>query len=165
MNMNPMHPTRARRILTIAPALWLAMATVAIAAGLTDMEATVDGYTIRWSTAVTGFLPRSMVEKHHLGSSGRGVLNVVILEPTEEGKAGDTVKGDVSVTAYNLASQLRTIDMHPVRINDRTSYIGTFDIHHGDELDFTIHVRPPGMEQPFTVEFERRFLLRGDDKE
>jgi len=165
MNMNPMHPTRPRRFLKMAPALSLAIAVAAGAAGPTDQETTVDGYTVRWNAAVTGYLPRSMVEKHHLGSAGRGVLNVVILEPAQDGKPGDTLKADVSVTAYNLAGQLRTIDMDAVTTNGRTSYLGTFDVHHGDELDFTIHVRPPDMDQPFTVEFERRFLLRRNDKE
>lgn len=164
MKVNSMIPTRTPYVLTVAQVLVLAIATAATAAGPMDQEATVNGYTVRWNAAVTGFLPRSMVEKHHLASTGRGVLNVVILEPMEDGKPGDTLKADVSVTASNLAGQLRTIDMHPVTTNGRTSYLGTFDVHHGDQLDFTIRVQPPHMKQPFTVDFERRFLLRDDDE-
>lgn len=158
MNESSSIPAWGRRVLTVVSALLLAIATEATAADSMDREAVMDGYTVRWSAAVTGFLPQPMVEKHHLGSGGRGVLNVVVLEQMEDGKPAGTVRADVSVTAYNLAGQLLTIDMQPVTANDRISYHGTFDVQYGDELDFTIRVRPPGRKQPFTVDFERRFL-------
>lgn len=153
------HSTQSRLRPLLVAALLATAATAT--AQTTDQERRVDGYTVRWSATVTGFLPQSVVEKHQLKPSGRGILNVVVLDRMEGDEPPPTVRADVSVTATNLAEQLRTINMYPVTDDGRTSYIGTFDVHHGDVLDFNIRVRPPDREEPFTVNFERRFFLRG----
>ena len=155
-------PALCRLLLPAAALLGLALAVAVSAA---EGERRVGDYTVRWSTAVTGFLPRPVVEEHHLPDDGRGVLNVVVLKDRAGNRAPPTAEAEMEVTATNLAGQLRAVPMRPVTANGRTSYLGTFDVHHGDTLTFHMHIRPAGSDRPLTVSFERRFLLRDAGRE
>lgn len=122
-------------------------------------EKELDGYTVRWGTTTTSFLPQRVIKKHGLRPSGRGVLSVVVIKDQEEPSTPTPVKAEVSAQATDRVGQTRDIEMRPVTSHGLTSYLGTFDVEDRDQLKFRIRVRPDAWDEARTVEFQRRFIL------
>lgn len=122
-------------------------------------EKELDGYTVRWGTTTTSFLPHRVIKKHGLRPSGRGVLSVVVIKDQEDPSTPSPVKAEVSAQATDRVGQTRDIEMRPVTSRGLTSYLGTFDVEDRDQLKFTIRVRPDAWAEARTVEFQRRFIL------
>jgi hypothetical protein len=118
----------------------------------------LDGYQVRWNTTVSGFLPRETIETHTLRPEGRGVLNVVILKDSAEQQLPVTVTAEVSATVTDMVGRVRPVDLREISENNRTSYLGTFDVEDGQLLRFDLQVTVPGVETR-TFDFQRRFSI------
>jgi hypothetical protein len=54
--------------------------------GMQPSSRSLDGYTLQWSTAATGFLPQHVIESHNLEPGGRDMPHVVVLaQPRDDG--------------------------------------------------------------------------------
>jgi hypothetical protein len=126
--------------------------------GLQLLSRSLDGYTVQWSTAATGFLPEDVVATHNLEPSGRGMLHVVVLAKPQDEGVPVPVRALVSATVTNLLGETRDIDMREIIEHGRASYLGTFEIEDRRMLRFALRIQPPGGVAAETFHFQRRFL-------
>ena len=91
-----------------------------------------------------------------LKRSSRGVINVVVLK--DDGLT-PTVPAEVAVAVTDPLGRTRELDMPPVTENDKTSYMGNFDVENNQTLRFEIQVSPTGAPAMRTIRFDRRFFV------
>lgn len=114
-------------------------------------------YTLRASALNSEFIPSSVAKEHNIDRApDRGVMNVVVLRKNAGGKDA-TVPAEVIAYQRNLIGQRETIEMRPVKQNDRITYLGTFDFDSPSNLHFIIEAKPQGSDENITLEFEERF--------
>lgn len=153
--------------LPAALALLLAFAPTQIGAqdggraGPQEHVAEFGAYTLRANAIPSDVLPASTARRHGIERApDRGVLNVLILERRGDGRQV-TVRATVTARKENLLDQGEAVAMRPVAENGRVSYLGTFAFAPLRNFRFSISALPSGADQPLTIEFEDRFVLRG----
>lgn len=111
-------------------------------------------YTVRSSTVGASTLsPRSAREHGFERSPTRAVLNVTVL------KGRQSVPAQVDVTARDLTGRERRIGMRETRTRHHVSYTGSYDVVHGEVLDFTVRATPRGSGKALTMTYRDR--MRG----
>uniref|UniRef100_UPI0017FC4AA4 DUF4426 domain-containing protein n=1 Tax=Methylibium sp. TaxID=2067992 RepID=UPI0017FC4AA4 len=116
-------------------------------------------YTLRANAIRSELLPAVSAERHGIRRApDRGVLNLVILERRDGRRA--TVPARVTAVKQNLLGQSETIEMRRVDANGRVSYLGTFGFAPLRNFTFRITAQPEGSDEPLTIEFEDRFVVR-----
>ena len=92
-------------------------------------------------------------------SENRGMLNVVILRKLEA-QEDEPASGNVTVSAANLAGQLRSIDMRKVIDGDAIYYIGEFSVSNQETLVFDIDAIPDSQTAKLAVRYSKEFYTR-----
>lgn len=111
-------------------------------------------YTLRASALKSEFIPNPVAREHNIDRApDRGILNVVVLRNTPEGKS-ITIPAAVIAYQKNLIGQRKTIEMRSVKQNDRLSYLGTFEFDPSSNLHFTIEAKPQGSDENIVLEFK-----------
>jgi len=91
-------------------------------------------------------------------SKNRVMLNVTMLRKEADQAPRKPVKGVVSVDAYNLNGQLKSIDIRQVTEGEAIYYIGEVSIGDSEILVFDIKAQPENETSAFAVKFKREFF-------
>ncbi len=114
-------------------------------------------FSIHYNTLNTNLLDPQTASAYDIQRSGtRALLNIAVLRSDDEGDIPVTAR--INVTAVNLASQRRDIEMREVRDQDAIYYIGTFRFRQEETLNFRISVSPEGHARaPHEFTFRQQF--------
>ncbi|MGB0712879.1 MAG: DUF4426 domain-containing protein [Gammaproteobacteria bacterium] len=148
-----MKPSHWLKVLLLLPALMFAQASQAQSQDFGD-------YVVHFNAFPSSFLTPQVATQFRIQRSRhRAVLNVSVLRKLM-GTQGEPVSGKVTVNAVNLTGQAREVEMNEVRQGPAIYHIGTFKIHDGEVLDFTIDVKPVGAEATHTVKYRQQFFAQ-----
>jgi hypothetical protein len=115
-------------------------------------------HLVHASAVRTDFLPPSVAQRKGVVRSGhRGMLNVVVEEKRADG-LHHPIEARVEARATNLLGQVIDIPIEPHRDGEALYHVGTFALDHRPTLDFHIEVQPPGVSEPYVVEFQKEFV-------
>jgi len=90
-------------------------------------------------------------------SKNRAMLNISIIKKVE-GTIGQSVTGDVAVTANNLTGQVKNLVLRQIRDGDANYYIGDVPIANAEVLVFNLSVQPEDEIDRYSVRFSRQFF-------
>lgn len=120
-----------------------------------ETSAEVGDYIVHYNAMTTDQLTPTVAQSTGIvRSRNRAMLNVSFVEK----ETGNTVEGDVEVSAANLTGQTKNITMRRVRDGEATYYIGEVPVAHRETLIFNIEATPPGATQPTMLKFRRQFF-------
>ncbi len=124
-----------------------------------ETTATFGDYDLHFNAVRTDQLTPDVARTYGIErSTNRVLLNVALLHRLAAGEAPRPAEGAVSVNAYNLSGQLRTLEMRRITEGDAIYYIGEMPIIGTELLRFDISVTPSGQSQAFTARFQREFF-------
>ena len=135
----------------------LAAALMLLASGLVPAQQAerFGPYEVHYNTLNTNLLTPEIARVYGIQRAGtRALLNITVLH--RDGNR--PVPAEVTVSATNLTSQRRTIDMRQVRDQDAIYQLGTFRVRDEETLTFGVEVQPEGrVGPPFTFSFRQQF--------
>ena len=85
------------------------------------------------------------------------MLNISIIKKVE-GTIGQSVPGDVTITANNLTGQVKNLGLRKIQEGDAIYYIGDVPIANAETLIFNLSVKPDGETDQYPVRFSRQFF-------
>lgn len=91
-------------------------------------------------------------------STNRVLLNVTLLHKKADGEPRLPVEAAVSVDAYNLNGQLKSMEMRRITEGSAIYYIGEVSISGNEILVFDIKAKPAAESGAFEVKFKREFF-------
>lgn len=149
----------AREIgLLIAPVVLL-LALLLPRTGHADQSATYGDVTVRYSAISTDQLVDAVARSYGIERSKRNGLVNIAVEQRQAGGAGTMIAAAVSGSVADLAGHSRPIRFRETREEGSVDYLGEFPVDGSGTYVFTISVTPPGHAQPYTVTFNRDYVL------
>lgn len=126
-------------------------------AGLAQSK-TVGDYTVHYSAFTTDTLSPEVAKTYKIQrSKTRALVNVSVLKKVM-GTAAQPVKAAITGTATNLNAQLRQLELREINEHGAIYYIAELPVKSDEVLNFALHIKPEGLEQPFTVNFQQHFF-------
>ena len=122
----------------------------------------IGNHVVHYNTMSTSKLPPEVARAYGIQrSASRALLNVAVLEKSADDTEMNTpVTAEVTASTINLAGQRRNISMQEITDQDAIYYIGTFRIHDGETLDFTVRVTPSHSSEPASeIRFRQEFYV------
>jgi hypothetical protein len=136
------------------------LALVLPAAAMAENSTLVGGYTIHHNAMTTDTLTPQIAQMYDIKrSANRGMISITVLENRPEGQPR-AVSADIDVVAANLTGQTRDIDVRKVQEGNAIYYIADFPVSNEETLNFTLKIKPEGVEQPYTAHFSQKFYTR-----
>lgn len=91
-------------------------------------------------------------------SPGRALLTLSVHRKQEDG-APIAVTGEHSVSAVNLAGQIRNVLLREITEAEAVYYIGELQVTDQETLTYTIDFTPVGETNPLSLRFQRQFFV------
>lgn len=127
-------------------------------AAMAERSAEFGEYQIHYNALRTDVIEPGIARAYGIiRSKNRALVNVAILRKVM-GMATQPVRAKVSVSAVNLNSQLREIDIRELDDNGAIYYIGEIPINNNETLKFNLTVTPADETQGYTTSFEQEFF-------
>jgi hypothetical protein len=116
-------------------------------------------YEVHYNAVRTDQISTEMARAYNIErSKNRVMLNVTMLRTDAEHAPRKPIKGQVSVDAYNLNGQLKSMEVRQVTEGEAIYYIGEVPISGSEILVFDIKAVPENTNTPFEVKFKREFF-------
>lgn len=129
-------------------------------AAMAENSTLVGGYTIHHNAMTTDTLTPQIAQMYDIQrSANRGMISITVLENRPEGQPR-AVSADIDVVAANLTGQTRDIEVRKVEEGNAIYYISDFPVAHEETLNFTLRIRPEGVDKPYTAQFSQKFYTR-----
>jgi hypothetical protein len=143
----------------IAAIVLMLLALLLPRAGHADQSATFGDITVRYSAISTDQLLADVAKRYGIARSPRnGLVNIAI-----EQKSGDAEPAMIAATVSGNVGEItghpRPIRFRETRDEGAVDYLGEFAIDAAGTYVFTINVTPAGRSQPYTVKFNRDYVL------
>lgn len=151
--------THHKLAIAVAVIIVLLLALLLPRTGHADQGATFGDIVVRYSAISTDQLLADVARRYGIERSPRnGLVNIAI-----ERKAGDAEPAIIAATVSGSVAEL-TGRPQPIRFRETqdegaVDYLGEFAIDAAGTYVFTIKVTPPGQAQPYTVRFNRDYVL------
>ena len=127
--------------------------------GHADQSATFGDVTVRYSAISTDQLVAAIAQSYGIERSNRnGLVNIAVEQRNAEG-ASAMIAAAVTGSVADLAGHSRPIRFRETREEGAVDYLGEFRLDGSGTYVFTIRVTPPGRAQPYTVTFNRDYVL------
>lgn len=91
-------------------------------------------------------------------SPGRALLTLSV-HRKQDGSAPVAVTGAHSVSAVNLAGQLRNVLLREITEAEAIYYIGELEVSDQETLTYSIDFTPDGETNPLSLRFQRQFFV------
>jgi hypothetical protein len=138
----------------------LALSALAPVAARAEQFVRAAGVEIHYNAFHADAVPAEVAAAHGIVRSGnRGLLNVTVLTPVEDG-VGRPTEASVTGTVSNLAGQRQSLTFRPVREATALYYLADFPISGEDVYRFALEVSPPGASAPVTIRFQQALVGR-----
>jgi hypothetical protein len=143
-------------ILAIAVIVLLLLALAMPRSSAAQSEAFGD-VTVRYSAISTDQLFADAARRYGIERSPRrGLVNVAV---ERRDGSGAMIAAQVTGTVATLAGRGRPIRFRETREEGAIDYLGEFAVEESGTHVFTIEVTPPGRAQPYTIRFNRDYVL------
>ena len=127
--------------------------------GHADQSAAFGDVTVRSSAISTDQLGAAVAQSYGIERSSRnGLVNIAVEQRNAEG-ASAMIAALVTGTVVDLAGHSRPLRFRETREEGAVDYLGEFPLDGSGTYVFTISVTPPGRAQPYTVTFNRDYVL------
>jgi hypothetical protein len=144
--------------LLIAVIVLLLLALLLPRAGHADQSAAFGDIVVRYSAISTDQLFADIARRYGIErSTHNGLVNIAVEQKT--GAEPALIAASVSGTVADLTGHGKPIRFHETRDEGAIDYLGEFPIDASGTYVFTISVTPPGRTQPYTVRFNRDYIL------
>ena len=141
-----------------ATCIWGFLLLLLPALVLAEQSESFGDYTAHYSAFTTDLLTPEVAKSYRIArSKNRAMLNVSVLKKVM-GTTAQPVKASVKVTAANLNSQLRELQMREINEQGAIYYIAETPVSNGETLKFTITVEPEGETAGHTFSFQQQFF-------
>lgn len=129
-------------------------------AGHADQSSDFGDVTIRYSAISTEQLPSEMAQRYGFErSSRRGLVNIAIEKKPSAGAFGAMIAANVSGSVADLSGHKLPLGFRETQEDGAVDYLGEFPINASGTYVFTIQVSTPGQPVPYTVKFNRDYVL------
>lgn len=143
----------------ITPFLLVCMGIILSPTAAAENSTREAGFTIHHSAVPSAILTPDIAGRYGLiRSKYRGLLNVSIIKEVP-GTTGQSVTAQVKARATNLTSQIIDIPMKEVRDGDAIYYLGEFPIINREKLQFSLEVRPEGLNKTIKAGLQQQFFI------
>lgn len=151
--------THHKIAIAVAVIVVLLLALLLPRTGHADQSVAFGDVLVRYSAISTDQLVAEVARRYGIERSPRnGLVNIAI-----ERKSGDAepalIAATVSGSVAELTGRPQPIHFRETREEGAIDYLGEFAIGAGGTYVFTIQVTPPGRAQPYTVRFNRDYVL------
>jgi hypothetical protein len=150
----------AHRIgLAIAVIALTLVALLAPRSGHADQTAAFGDIVVRYNAISTDQLFAGVARRYGIARSpNAGLVNIAIERKAAAGEPA-LIAATVSGSVADLTGHARPIRFRESRDEGAIDYLGEFPIDASGTYVFTIEVTPPGRAQPYTVRFNRDYVL------
>ena len=93
-------------------------------------------------------------------SENTGLINLVVLQKSNDLGQGEPVKAVVELSAVNLTGQLKSVELREVEDSQSIYYIGEVSVDDRETINFDFDVRPEGSNRTLLVRFSHKFYTR-----
>ena len=115
-------------------------------------------YTVYCNAFITSLLDSTVARTYNIiRSSNRALVNVAVLRKVMR-TTGQPLKAMVTITATNLNSQLREVEVREINDAGGIYYIGEVPVNDQETLNFTVVVTPEGEIDPHMITFQQQFF-------
>lgn len=115
-------------------------------------------YVVHFNAITTDQLQPEVARTYDIArSKNRAMLNISIIRKVD-GTIGQSVAGDVEISANNLTGQVKNLTLRRIREGEAIYYIGDVPVADAETLIFNLSVMPEGTTKQFTVRFSRQFF-------
>jgi len=146
-------------------AILLIISLVSVIAAAEQSES-FGNYTVHYNALTTDLIDPAVARNVGIiRSKSRALINVAVLRKVM-GTPSQPVKAEVKITATNLNSQLKTIEIRELREEDKARgttaiyYIGEVPVDHTETLIFHITIKPEGETETHELSFQEQFFTR-----
>ena len=127
--------------------------------GHADQSAAFGDFVVRYSAISTDQLVGDVARRYGIERSAHnGLVNIAIEQKTANAEP-ELVAASVSGSVAELTGRPQPIRFRETRDEGAIDYLGEFAIDAAGTYVFTINVTPPGHAQPYTVRFNRDYVL------
>jgi len=146
--------------IAIAAIVLLLLTLLLPRAGHADQSSNFGDLTIRYSAISTDQLPPEMAQRYGFErSSHRGLVNIAVEKKPSAGAVGAMIAANVSGSVADLSGHKRPIGFRQTQEDGQVDYLGEFPLDGSGTYVFTIQVSTPGQSVPYTVKFNRDYVL------
>ena len=151
--------THHKIAVAIAVIIVLLLALLLPRTGHADQSTAFGEFVVRYSAISTDQLFADVADRYGIERSPRhGLVNIAI-EQKAAGAEPELVAATVSGSVAELTGRPQPIRFRETRDEGAIDYLGEFQISAAGTYVFTISVTPAGHSQPYTVKFNRDYVL------
>ena len=142
--------------LTVLISLYLCMASLAIAG--TDATRDFGAHVILCKAMPSNELDSYVALQFNIiRAKNRGVLNIAVMEKSEDGAIGRSVLGKITALWSDLNGRMGSIPMREFQRQNAIYYIGEFDFVGGATMTFNILVSVDENRPPYSFSVKKQF--------
>ena len=124
-----------------------------------EQSAAFGDVVVRYSAISTDQLSAESARRYGIERGPRnGLVNIAVERKASDG-TGEMIAAGVAGTVADLAGHRRAIRFRETRDEGGVDYLGEFPLDDSGTYVFTIEVAAPGRAQPYTVTFNRDYVL------
>jgi hypothetical protein len=127
--------------------------------GHADQSAAFGDIVVRYSAISTDQLFADIARRYGIKRSAHNGLVNIAVEQKSGANEPALIAASVSGSVADLTGHGKPIRFHETRDEGAIDYLGEFPIDASGTYVFTINVTPPGRAQPYTVKFNRDYVL------
>lgn len=128
-------------------------------AARSQYEQTFGDMTVHYSALSTARLLPAMAKSYGIAqSASRGLVNIAIERKAADGGSA-MIAATVTGSVADLTGHRRPIRFRETQDEGAIDYLGEFALDGSGTYVFTIEVTAPGRAQPYTVTFNREYVL------
>lgn len=151
--------THHKIAVAVAVIIVLLLALLLPRTGHADQSAAFGDVVVRYSAISTDQLVAEVAKRYGFERSPRNGLVNIAVERRSGAAEPALVAAKVSGSVAELTGRPQPIRFRETRDEGAIDYLGEFTIGAAGTYVFTIQVTPPGREQPYTVRFNRDYVL------
>ncbi len=93
-------------------------------------------------------------------SENTGLVNLVVLQKSNELGQDKPVKAAIELSAANLTGQLKPVEIREIEDGQSIYYIGEVSVDDQETINFDFDVRPEGSNRALLVRFSHQFYTK-----
>jgi len=118
-------------------------------------------YTVHINAMTTAGLTPEIAQSYGIArSDNTGLINLVVLQESQEPGHPMPVKASVKVAAANLTAQSKAIEMREIVDGPSIYYIGTVSVDNEETINFDADIVPEGGSRNLPVRYTYKFYTR-----